>query len=590
MSIDLFYTQLATQPFSSGKSYAGITDNAASNSSASDDQGFLKALERLTDNQKPSRLSKPSNETKPPQADDIQSNGATHADPSQSCLHTANLIGVGRHHHAENTVTADGQTIDPAKIDGLNLLMELASVWWPIDANGELGDPKTPVDNAHSGVAGDQNLTSIFNGVSQLDLAKLSRLLMQFRHDGQNQPLIEIGRLAQWIGTLSADSDLTSGKYAALERLLLDVAGKPQGSHLPGDLVNDVCRNTSETLPANEKATLADLLKTIGVELAQQDGKSQNFMHAAQKTDLVAEISSKDKHFLAQWATNATPKGIDGGENYKALKLTDVIGPNSNTGKEQVQEIGQSVQKQLHNSESIGIQAVKSDASAGHQSSLNISNPPSNMKNGNPEQAVKLTNQNLSLASVDKAGAEVLTAESSVKDNGLLFNQSQNEVKTPESNLVTSEAEVFQKDFRAQTLNQIVQKAVLHLKDGQNEVRLDLKPDFLGHIRMQIITESHQVTVRILTEYPMVKELIENNFQLLKTELQNHGLKIDELEVSVDHNPDQHVNDRNREAQSKVQLRPDGGDSTADGAPETAPVQNSRLIHSDENTRIDFFA
>ncbi len=487
MSIDLFYSQLATQPFSSGKSYAGTMDNAASNSSASDDHGFLKTLERLTDNQKPSRLSKPSNETKPPQADDIQSNGATHADPSQSYLHTANLIGVGRHYHAENTVTADGQIIDPVKINGLNLLMELASMWWPTDTNGELGDPKTQGDNAHSGVAGDQNLTSTFNSVIQLDPVELHRLLMQFRHDGQSQPLIEIGR-------------------------------------------------------------------------------------------------------LAQWATNATPKGIDGGENYRAQKLTEVIGLNSNTGKEQVQEIGQSVQKQLHNSESIGIQAVKSDASAGHQSSLNISNPAANMKSGNPEQAVKLTHQNLNLASVDKLGAEVLTAESNVKDHGLLFNQSQNEVKTPETKLVTSEAEVFQKDFRAQSLNQIVQKAVLHLKDGQSEVRLDLKPDFLGHIRMQIITESHQVTVRILTEHPIVKELIENNFQLLKTELQNHGLKIDELEVSVDHNPDQHVNDRHKEPQSKLQLRPDGGDSTADGAPENAAVQNSRPIHSDENARIDFFA
>jgi flagellar hook-length control protein FliK len=87
--------------------------------------------------------------------------------------------------------------------------------------------------------------------------------------------------------------------------------------------------------------------------------------------------------------------------------------------------------------------------------------------------------------------------------------------------------------LQSEALQQIIQKASVHLQNGQNEVKIELKPEFLGHIRMQIVTENHQVTLRVLTEFPMVKDLIEHNIQHLRAELQQHGLKMDVLNVSV---------------------------------------------------------
>jgi flagellar hook-length control protein FliK len=92
---------------------------------------------------------------------------------------------------------------------------------------------------------------------------------------------------------------------------------------------------------------------------------------------------------------------------------------------------------------------------------------------------------------------------------------------------------------RGGILEQIVQKAAIHLKNGLNEVRIELKPEFLGHVRMQISAEHHQLTVRIVTELPAVKEMIEGNLQQLRAVLQQQGLKVDELEVLV-------ADDRNR--------------------------------------------
>ena len=82
-------------------------------------------------------------------------------------------------------------------------------------------------------------------------------------------------------------------------------------------------------------------------------------------------------------------------------------------------------------------------------------------------------------------------------------------------------------------MNQIVERAVFRLHNGQSEVRIDLKPDFLGHVRLQIVTENHQVSLRILAESAAVKDLIDGHLGQLKTDLQAQGLKVDEIDVTV---------------------------------------------------------
>jgi hypothetical protein len=86
---------------------------------------------------------------------------------------------------------------------------------------------------------------------------------------------------------------------------------------------------------------------------------------------------------------------------------------------------------------------------------------------------------------------------------------------------------------RTGMFEQIVQRAVVQVRNDQSEIKIHLKPDFLGNVRMQILTENHQVSVRILTELPAVRDMIEAGIQQLKSELQSQGLQVDRLEVSV---------------------------------------------------------
>jgi flagellar hook-length control protein FliK len=103
-----------------------------------------------------------------------------------------------------------------------------------------------------------------------------------------------------------------------------------------------------------------------------------------------------------------------------------------------------------------------------------------------------------------------------------------------EATTITETAETHHpRELRAETLGQIVDKAVFRLKNGQSEVRIDLKPDSLGHVKLQIVTENHQMTLRIMAESHAAKNLIDSGIGQLKADLQAQGLRVDELEVSV---------------------------------------------------------
>ncbi len=99
---------------------------------------------------------------------------------------------------------------------------------------------------------------------------------------------------------------------------------------------------------------------------------------------------------------------------------------------------------------------------------------------------------------------------------------------------VSSEA----KPIQSNVMNQIVEKAVMRADKGRPEINIKLKPDFLGNVRMNIVTDRQQVMVRIITDVPAVKEIIESNISQLRAGLQNQGLEIDKFDVFVNQDSD----------------------------------------------------
>jgi flagellar hook-length control protein FliK len=175
-------------------------------------------------------------------------------------------------------------------------------------------------------------------------------------------------------------------------------------------------------------------------------------------------------------------------------------------------------------------------------------------------QSLKDGDVKVSSGMKEETVGKVIKAEAGTNDPGLLNPQSPPMEKSAETVSLPKEGDSDRSALKTETMEQIVQKAAIHLRDGQHEARIDLKPEYLGHIRMQVISENHQVTVKILTEHGFVKDMIQNNAHQLKADLQHHGLNIDRLEVTVSHDADGSGNPKDRLAGTRVrQSVPDNG-------------------------------
>jgi hypothetical protein len=152
------------------------------------------------------------------------------------------------------------------------------------------------------------------------------------------------------------------------------------------------------------------------------------------------------------------------------------------------------------------------------------------------------------------------------------------------------DAESPPKSIQNEIADQVVKKAAIHLKEGRSSFRIDLKPASMGHIRLQISTEANRVALRITAALPMVKEIIENNIGHLKTELQVHGLEIDEFGVAVSEDSD-HYRDENRapampRTADGSAARGKGAGASDDGIKKAGRGQNK----TEGNSAIDYFA
>jgi flagellar hook-length control protein FliK len=194
------------------------------------------------------------------------------------------------------------------------------------------------------------------------------------------------------------------------------------------------------------------------------------------------------------------------------------------------------------------------------------------------------------MLSADQTGNKVIQIDGEAKDSGFLASQENLPEQMSKLEHSSRSAEGTQRSLATQTMNQIVQKAVLLNNNGQSTIQIDLKPDFLGQIRMQIVTESQQVAVRIVAELPFVKDMLESNLNQLKAELEAQGLEVDELEVSVAHDS-RAEDDRYQRAAEARRARASKNDRSS--ADEIAEAQTDRPAghrHGMAETAIDYFA
>ena len=189
----------------------------------------------------------------------------------------------------------------------------------------------------------------------------------------------------------------------------------------------------------------------------------------------------------------------------------------------------------------------------------------------------------------DKAGNEAAGIDSASRGNTLSFPNSQFQERISETMVAAKETEFLQKPLQTIVLKQLVERAATDLNSGRTAIKINLKPEYLGYLRMKISTENHHVMVKIMTEIPLVKEIIENNINQLRAGLAGHGLEMDDLDVFVAHDSDKHEGrDRHTEFTSMESEARGEGEKSVLSREEDHVILAAEEI-SEENI-IDFFA
>ena len=197
--------------------------------------------------------------------------------------------------------------------------------------------------------------------------------------------------------------------------------------------------------------------------------------------------------------------------------------------------------------------------------------------------------QKSEMLALDARGDKISHIDGDGKDSGFLFAQDQMPQNLARLENGAQSTEAAPRGLMSQTLDQIVQKAALSLHNGQHEIQLHLKPDYLGHIRMQIVSEGHQVAIKIAAEFPFVKDMLVSNLHQLRADLQAQGLNIDQLEVSVANDfhagGDLHQNAETARLQA-VRNGIDGDDGSAERPAQAQPLDGGEM----EQSAVDYFA
>lgn len=101
--------------------------------------------------------------------------------------------------------------------------------------------------------------------------------------------------------------------------------------------------------------------------------------------------------------------------------------------------------------------------------------------------------------------------------------------------------EIFQnKKIQEGLVKQIVNKLEFKLGNETKEVFMELKPEALGKLKMNLEFKNGEITAKLLVDNYKTKEILEVNLNRLNEDLEEAGMKIKSFEVFVGNNSDFH--------------------------------------------------
>ena len=116
--------------------------------------------------------------------------------------------------------------------------------------------------------------------------------------------------------------------------------------------------------------------------------------------------------------------------------------------------------------------------------------------------------------------------------NPILDNMLQNKVQTADVNF--EQTQVYMTPDTNEIMNQILDYMKIQLKPGMDQLTMQLHPESLGTLHVQITSKGGEVTAQFQVQNEAVKAAIESQLVELKDSLKEQGIKVEAVEVTVE--------------------------------------------------------
>lgn len=123
----------------------------------------------------------------------------------------------------------------------------------------------------------------------------------------------------------------------------------------------------------------------------------------------------------------------------------------------------------------------------------------------------------------------------------------------PEVQSVPSQTSPQQLEFQEEVVEQIVDRMVFNLEQEHQEVRIQLKPDYLGEVSIKVAIERGIVRAEFVAENQAVKEIIAASLPQLRVNMEQAGIQLGDVNVNLGNDQDS-TNSRNSQQQFSKHL------------------------------------
>ena len=146
---------------------------------------------------------------------------------------------------------------------------------------------------------------------------------------------------------------------------------------------------------------------------------------------------------------------------------------------------------------------------------------------------------------VDKTGNKnEMSQDNASQNNGMLFGE-------VISNLEQSITATTDEPQAVQIVRQVIEQIQLNAREGMTSMEIQLTPENLGRVNLQVTAKDGAVTAQITTDTLAAKEAIEAQINVLRENLNEQGLKVEAVEVTVESHKFESNSEQNREPQQE---------------------------------------